>query len=99
MSKRFRISIAAFIVVVLAIVSAQMVFAVEDDPGPWYPLGPTKVYNQAGCLANGGTDVNRRSLGYSWCIKTCEDGTVYAADIKWADGKGKLILPFYYYFY
>ena len=95
MKKKLKSSLGAAIVVILTIVSAQVVFAVEDDLGPWYPTWNSRAGFQAACLAAGGTDWHRRS-NPPWCYKTCEDGTVYAADVKTADGVGK---PTHFYWY
>ena len=83
MSRRSKISLATSIVVILAIATAQMVFAVEDEPGPWtHFFGATKAERQAACYRAGGNFYEDWGV---WCQKICEDGTTYQGRWKWAD--------------
>ena len=85
MTKKFKISLAAAIVVIMAIVSVQMVFAVEEEPGPWWPgPPPNPATAHTACLSAGGTN----NAGLTLCFKTCDDGTTHWARVKCADGGG-----------
>ena len=93
MSKRFKISLATAIVVILAIATAQMVIAVEEEPGPWFP--PTLAGIRAACLASASTARWQDGVCYLNCPVGWAERRSPAASLKWNDGKTGLKLEWY----